>query len=52
MGDFADDLSMDYDRDWNNDEDSSPVMCTGCGEVVREDQTRFTNGNSCCVRCE
>jgi formylmethanofuran dehydrogenase subunit E len=49
MGDFADDLR---DHDNTNDFDSSPVMCTGCGEVVREDQTRFENGKSCCVFCK
>ena len=49
MGIFADDLiENDYDTDFN----SSPVMCAGCGEVVREDQTRFKNGKSCCVYCK
>ena len=51
MGDFANDLSQDYERE-DYDFDSSRVMCTGCGEVVREDEKRFKNGKSCCVYCE
>ena len=51
MEDFAEDLSQDYDRE-DYDFDSSPVMCAGCGEVVREDETKFENGKSCCVYCK
>jgi formylmethanofuran dehydrogenase subunit E len=51
MGVFAEDLSQDYGREDHNF-NNSPVMCTGCGEVVREDETRFKDGKSCCVYCK
>ncbi len=50
MGDFADDYSQNDNSDFNFD--NSPIMCTGCGEIVREKDIRFENGKSCCIKCE
>ena len=48
MGEYAEDLMCYYEEE---DFDNSPVMCTNCGEVVKEHQIRFENGISCCVYC-
>jgi formylmethanofuran dehydrogenase subunit E len=48
MSDFADDL---IDNDFDFHPKTHLVVCLGCTETVREDQTLFENGKSCCVYC-
>lgn len=50
MGEATEDLLDGY----FNDADALPfiVMCPGCGELVRDEDTRFVNGKDCCIKCE
>jgi len=45
MGIFAEDLNKNYDQSHNE------TMCTGCGEIVNENNTYFIKGKSCCIKC-
>tara|TARA_R110000796_G_scaffold231853_4_gene349910 strand:+ start:2630 stop:2779 length:150 start_codon:yes stop_codon:yes gene_type:complete len=49
MGDATDDL-LDNDHDFHDDDPL--VMCTGCGCLVKDSQTKFKKGKDYCTKCE
>ena len=50
MGDFADDLSMDYDAEFLN-EDEHKEMCY-CGRMVTDKERVFDGEKTVCIYCQ